>query len=117
MKGFLPLAKNESELIKNHFVGATQRVDCSRSKYGMRDIPAFKEEEFMTAKSNFLSSINFELSEIYYFDGRTKRVTKEWKDVDDELRHDPEFGIQIKDERKSSIPKLTCSFQETRTCW
>ena len=50
----------------------------------------------MTARSNFLSVINFELSQINYFDGRKDKITKEWKDVDEELRQHSEFGVQIK---------------------
>jgi hypothetical protein len=97
LKGYLTLAKNESELVKECFSpGGGYRADCSRLKFGMKDIPAFKEEEYMTAKSNFLSSINFELSEFHYYDGRRDKITKEWKDVDQELRLDSKFGVQIK---------------------
>jgi transglutaminase-like putative cysteine protease len=92
LRGFLKLTKNESELVKSCFMTA----DCSRLKYGIKNIPAFNEEEFMTAKSNFISAVNFELSQINYFDGRKDKITKEWKDADEELRQDSKFGVQIK---------------------
>lgn len=96
LRGFLKLSKNESELVKSCFTPAGRSADCAKMRYGMKDIPAFKEEEFMTARSNFLSVINFELAQINYFDGRKDKITKEWKDVDEELRQHPEFGVQIK---------------------
>ena len=97
LKGFLKLSKNESTVVKDCFSpGAGYSADCSRLKYGIKNIPAFHEEEYMTAKSNFLSSVNFELSQLNYFDGRKDRITKEWKDADIELRQNPEFGLQIK---------------------
>ena len=96
LRGFLKLSKNENELIKSCFTPAGRSADCARMRFGMKDIPAFKEEEFMTARSNFVSVINFELSQINYFDGRKDKITKEWKDVDEELRQHSEFGVQLK---------------------
>lgn len=96
LRGFLKLSKNENELIRSCFTPVGRSADCARMRFGMKDIPAFKEEEFMTAKSNFLSVINFELSQINYFDGRKDKITKEWKDVDEELRQHAEFGVQLK---------------------
>ncbi|HEX6224570.1 MAG TPA: hypothetical protein VFZ52_09180 [Chryseolinea sp.] len=97
LKGNLPLSKDESLLIKNCFTpGGQAYADCSRMKFGMKNIPAFIEEDFMTAKSNFLSAVNFELMEVNRFDGRKDKITREWKDVDEELRESSEFGVQIK---------------------
>jgi len=97
LKGYLKLSKNESEVVRDCFSpGGGNVASCARFKWGMTDIPAFKEEEYMTAKSNLLSEINFELSEVKYFDGRTDKITKEWKDVEDELRKDEKFGLQLK---------------------
>jgi hypothetical protein len=97
LKGFLELATNESERVRECFSpGNGMSADCSRLKYGMKNIPAFKEEDYMTAKSNFVSAITFELSQINYFDGRKDRITKEWKDADQELKQHTDFGVQIK---------------------
>lgn len=96
-KGYLKLSKNESMLVKDCFApGGSGRADCARYKWAMDNIPAFVSEEFMTAKSNFISQIKFELSEIIYFDGRKDRFTKEWKDAEDELRGSERFGQQLK---------------------
>lgn len=96
IKGFLKLTKSDSELVSDCFSYGSAKADCSLLKFGMINIPAFKEEEFMTAKSNFLSAINFELEQIRYFDGRVDKITKEWKDVAQELEAHEDFGAQIK---------------------
>ncbi|HEY9045438.1 MAG TPA: hypothetical protein VIN08_06060 [Ohtaekwangia sp.] len=97
LKGYLKLSKNENEVVRDCFSpGGGNVANCARFKWGMENIPAFKEEEYMTAKSNLLSMINFELSEVNYFDGRTDKITKEWKDVEEELRKDDKFGVQLK---------------------
>jgi len=111
LKGFQKLSKNESELVRECFTpGGGNKADCGRYKWGMNDIPAFLEEDYMTAKKNFLSCINFELSEIEYFDGRKDKITKEWKDAEQELKRDEKFGIQIrkgKDIMDSHVDVLT----------
>lgn len=96
LKGFLRLSKNESELMRDCFTPGGNSADCSRMKFAMENIPAFVEEEYMTARENYLSSINFELSEIKYFRGGVDKITKEWRDVEEELRRDQRFGVQLK---------------------
>ena len=71
-------------------------IDCSKISYIMKNIPAFIEEEYMTAASNFKSAIYFELSDWQMPDGRKKSYSKTWKDVDYELVSEKTFGSQIK---------------------
>lgn len=95
-RGFLKFTKQESMLIKDCYNPGAQKSDCGRYKFAMENIPAFKEEAYMTAKSNFLAAVYFELSEIRHFDGRVDKKTKEWKDTDVEVRNDPKMGGQLK---------------------
>lgn len=101
LRGYLKLETNTSKIVKDCLgsgvtLGGGYSADCVRMEYGMKNIPAFIEEDYMTAKKNFLSAIHFELSEIRYFDGRVDRITKEWKDAEEELRRDNKFGVQLK---------------------
>jgi transglutaminase-like putative cysteine protease len=96
LKGFLKLESNESSLIKDCFTPGPYKADCAFYKFIMSNIPAFVEEDYMTARNNFVSSINYELSEVKHFDGRVTKYTKTWKDVDRELNQDEGFGLQIK---------------------
>lgn len=97
LRGFFKLTNEESEIIKDCFTpGGGNKADCALLKWSINDIPAFVEEDYMTAKSNFVSAIYFELSELEFFDGRKDKITKEWKDAEDELRKDEKFGRQLK---------------------
>lgn len=113
LKGFYKLTENKSELIKDCFNPEGSGIaDCSLLKFVIKDLPAFKEEEYMIAKSNYLSGISFELSEIRYFTGTVDKITKEWKDVDQELRTDDKFGVQLrrgKDVFKDAIALILVS--------
>ena len=94
LRGMQQLEKHENELIKQCFYQG--KADCVRHQFVMTTIPAFKEEEYMTAKSNFLSAINFELAEFRSFDGKVIKYTKEWKDVELDLRREEKFGQQLR---------------------
>jgi hypothetical protein len=96
LRGYLALAKNENEISKNCFESGFGSSDCLVLKLAMNDIPAFVSEDYMTATSNFLSAVNFELFEIQRFDGSRDKISKEWKDVETELRLDAQFGVQLK---------------------
>lgn len=97
LHGYLKLEKEQSDIIEDCFTpDFTHRADCALYEFGMSDIPAFKEEEYMTAASNYRSAINFELEQIDHFSGRKDKITKEWKDVEIEIRNDESFGLQLK---------------------
>ena len=97
LKGPLKLTKNVSDLEQKCFESAGASCDCSHIVYGMTDIPAFISEDYMTSPKNFLSAINFELIQFTNpYNGAKTVYTKEWKDIDHELKTDPDFGGQLK---------------------
>ncbi len=106
--GYYKLFKNESGIKKNCFsvTGIDGSADCEELTYGMKDIPAFIEEDYMTTKNNYLSKIKFELSEFKGFEGSRKRFTKSWKDVDNEFKGEKSIGRQLRktDYIKKQLP-------------
>lgn len=101
LRGFLKLSRDESTIEKECWgngdaVNGGFSADCSVMHLGMKNIPAFVEEDYMTARKNFLAAIHFELSEIRHKDGRVDRITKEWKDAEQELRQEFRFGVQLR---------------------
>lgn len=103
IKGFLKLTKNSSEIEHKCFSVGSASCDCSFIKYGMSDIPAFITEDYMTSPKNFKSSINFELVEFTNpYNGSKTVMTKEWKDIDYQLKDWSEFGGQL---RKKNVFK------------
>ncbi len=96
--GSLKLDINEAKIQKEcfHIDGFSNSADCEVVKYAMRDIPAFKaENEFMLSAYNYISRLDFELSQYHRFDGTTDKYTKSWEDVDKEFRSDPDIGRQL----------------------
>jgi hypothetical protein len=63
----------------------------------MSDIPAFKTEDYMTAEKNYRSAIYFELEEWTNLNtGAKTKITKEWRDIDYNLKTERWFGGQLK---------------------
>jgi hypothetical protein len=96
LKGMQKLTAQAGVVEKECLRIAGTPIDCSKMTYIMKNIPAFQEEAYMTAASNFKSAINFELSDVQYLRGGKSNITKTWKDVDYELTTDAKFGGQMK---------------------
>ncbi|CAA0248739.1 DUF3857 domain-containing protein [Tenacibaculum maritimum] len=69
------------------YVAGIGNGHCSNLEYEMNDIPAFKEEEYMLSKKNFISRLCFDLISFTQVDGRIKKYTKTWKDADKALKN------------------------------
>ena len=100
LTGFYDLDKNDSS-VKNQcmLLPDAGMSACAIYSYGMNNIPAFEEEDFMLSKKNYLSRISLDLKSITSktkvgagYSGRVetkvKNITKSWKDADKSLRLD-----------------------------
>ncbi|WP_354360855.1 DUF3857 domain-containing protein [Pedobacter sp. UYP30] len=96
LRGYYKLSDTKTEVSKECLRINGVPIDCSKITYIMKNIPAFIEEEYMTAPSNFKSAIYFELTDWQMPDGRRQSYTKTWKDVDYELKTEKTLGKQMK---------------------
>jgi hypothetical protein len=97
LRGNLKLSKNTAVAEDDCFSFNGNAVSCSHIDLEMKDIPAFIEEANMTSAKNFISAAYFELAEyIWPYDGVTHKISKQWRDVDYDLKHNEEFGSQLK---------------------
>lgn len=117
--GSQKLVKNESKIKKNCFSisGFSDAADCEELTYTMENIPAFIEEDYMTSKKNYASTIKFELSEFIGFNGAKYKYTKSWKNVDKEFRTEKSIGRQLKkiDYLKKRLPENLFSINDDLT--
>ena len=77
-------AKLQKECFRIRGLGVS---DCVVAEYIMKDIPAFIEEKYMTAKKNYLSALRFELRSFQSFKGGKDVYAKTWESVDKELKY------------------------------
>ncbi len=118
LRGYLKLFKNESTIVKRCVVMGNANADCVLNKYAMKRIPTFPDEEYLSSPKNFMSAINYELSEIRHFGGQVDKITREWKDVEEELRLDDRFGGQLRkgknmfDNQLSGLTSISIGHEE-----
>lgn len=77
--------------------------------FGMKNLPAFKDEEFITSEKDYMVALDFQLSKIYYPRGGQKDIITTWPQMCDEFLKDDNFGKYIKDaekEGKKILPTL-----------
>ena len=107
--GELELDQNDADIKKNCFYGGQSQNagDCITTIYAMKEIPAFIEEDYLTSKYNYISRIEYELTQVTMLDGYERKYTKEWKDVDREFKTDKGIGKQLKKDRlvKELLPE------------
>ena len=107
LTGYLKLDRNDKKVEKNCLhVPRVGRGDCANILYGIDNIPAFKEEDYMLSKENFISRISFDLISISRTDGSIIKFSKTWKDVDRSFKNDF-FDGQIAKKKffKNKLPK------------
>jgi len=76
---------------------------------GMKDIPAFKDEEFITSENDYMISLNFQLSKIHYPQGGSKEIMSTWPALCNDFLKEDSFGKYINTatkEAKKILPSL-----------
>ena len=73
--------------------------------YGMKNIKAFVDEEYITSKNDYLMKLNFQLSKIIQPDGYEKDVITSWQKLSDDLLVNDDFGKYIEKSKKLA-PKI-----------
>ena len=66
--------------------------------YAAKDIPAMKEEPYLTKLDNFTTQLKFELanSNFIQIGGEMKNYTTSWNNIAEQLKNDDSFGLQLK---------------------
>ena len=62
------------------------------SKYIMKNVPAFNDEEYITSINDYIIKIDFQLSKIIYPNGATVNIMTTWPDMIKDFLKENEFG-------------------------
>lgn len=87
LTGFYKLDKRESSVKKNCiYIDGLGEGSCIIYSFGINDIPAFKEEDYMLSKKNYISRLSFDLETYTTSKGIIKNYTTSWKEADKKLK-------------------------------
>ncbi|SFK88081.1 DUF3857 domain-containing protein [Proteiniphilum acetatigenes] len=73
--------------------------------FGMNNLPAFKDEEFISSVDDYMININFQLSKFHHPNGGSRDIMTTWPAMCDEFLKNDYFGKYIKDVEKQA-PKI-----------
>lgn len=95
--GDLELCTNQVQTEDCYFAfGNTFIFLCENIKYAMENIPAFKSDgDFMLGASNYISRLDFELSNIKG-KNKNRKSPITWSEIDQEFKSDKNIGKQLR---------------------
>ncbi len=77
--------------------------------FGMKDQPAFNDEEFITSINDYITKIDFQLAQINQLSGAKIEIITTWEKLVDELLSDSDFGKFIKKSEKEAAKAIDVS--------
>lgn len=63
--------------------------------FGANDVPAFRDEEFITSVNDYIMKIHFQLAQVNRFDGATQKIMTTWEDLVKELDKHSDYGRYV----------------------
>ncbi|PRY13675.1 uncharacterized protein DUF3857 [Pontibacter ummariensis] len=90
MQGYHSLYKNDKQ---NN--GAPSQMVNNAYVWAMKDVPALKEEKYITTLRDYQSKIEFELQRVSFPGEIPRTMTGDWKDVTGDLLMSDKFGTQL----------------------
>lgn len=77
-------------------------------KFGMKNVPAFRDEEFISSINDYIIKIDFQLSKFHHLNGTKTEIISTWEKLVKELLTHPDFGKYIGKSEKSAtkIPEI-----------
>lgn len=64
--------------------------------YGMKDVPAFKDESYITSIDDYIMKMDFQLAKIHLPSGGTKDIMSTWPGLNSALLKNERFGKYLK---------------------
>jgi hypothetical protein len=71
------------------------KAQALRSRWIMKDAPAFRDEPYMTSARNHISRLDFELDGTHFPGQEYQQITSTWEKIATELLKDEQFGSAL----------------------
>lgn len=95
-QGIRKFDKQESYVATaNRRIGSTKFNDMVY-RFAMNDVPAFKDESYITSIDDYIIKLRFQLAKIHRLNGATQEIMTTWPKLKEELLRAEKFGKYIK---------------------
>jgi len=92
--GSFDIKKNQQVGSDRTFMGMTFK-DMEYT-FGLKNVPSFKDEGYISSREDYIKKIDFQICEIHYPSGYTKKYMTTWPDLAKEFLDSEMFGKYIK---------------------
>lgn len=83
-------------------------------EFVMKDVPAFRDEAFISSANDYSIKLNFQLSKIHYPTGGEQKIMSTWENVAKEMLSSARYGSYLSDaEKKAKLLIDTMKFSST----
>ncbi len=101
--GTKKLSKNEASVLKRCiYIDGIGQGACAIRSYSMTDIPAFKEEDYMLSKRNYVSRLSFDYESFTNAKGQVTKYLNDWGSADKSLK---KYFLNNQSNKKSFFKK------------
>ena len=112
VKGITKFDEFSKEILSGERVFGNLKYKEAEFRFGMKNLPAFRDEDFITSDKDYMIGMNLQISKINYPTGGSKTIMSTWPEISDEYLKDDESGKYIKNaekEAKKILPNLNLS--------
>lgn len=71
-------------------------------RFGMKNVPAFRDEEFITSREDYIQKIDFQLAQVNMYNGVKREIMTTWEELVKSLEKDEDFGRCITKAEKTA---------------
>lgn len=75
-------------------------------RFGLNDVPAFKDEGYMTSANDYIIKIIFQLSRVHQLNGTTQEIITTWPKMKEDMLKQEHFGKYLKVAKKAATKEL-----------
>lgn len=72
----------------------------------LKNVPAFKDETYITSANDYLIRLNFQLAAIHYPGGNNRQIMTTWAELSKEISEDDNFGKYMNTSKKKAADLL-----------
>lgn len=94
--GYLPLFVSEQEKVSVGMGHSQLDTDGVKYRVVIKDAPAFKNEPYITTSEDYLSKVDFELSQVSIPGQSVKSYSVSWEDLDKTLLESDNWGMRLR---------------------
>ncbi len=95
-QGYYSFTVNESKQSVGILTGLSNQMGFLVHKWAIKDIPAFKNEKYITTPKDYMMRVSFQLSQIQYPNQPLRNLSTSWEEVTKRYRESDNFGVQLK---------------------